>query len=228
MTEKIRARSTISAAIAFTLLLAGITTAGDDALIRIERRSDADRNALIEAGITLIAETNDALLAVGSPTDIASALEGWSLTATVIEESTSDARFALAGLRPGFTEVDLLACGDVIARGADWLLIEELDFASATGRPEVVAVDVELMRVGNVLAVVDIIGVAVAVDVVVADVALSVPIEVGQLVTVEAEAVVAGVADAVAVGFQLPRVHDGRAVVLAVGGLAAGGLCLLD
>jgi len=130
MTEKTRPRSIISATIALTLLLAGISTASDDALIRIERRSDADRNALIEAGITLIAETDDALLAVGSPSDVASALEGRSLMSTVVDESAADTRFALAGLRPGFTETDLLACGEVIARGADWLLIEELDFAS--------------------------------------------------------------------------------------------------
>ncbi len=130
MTETSRARSITSAAIAITLLLAGITTASDDALIRIERRSDADRNSLIEVDITLIAETDDALLAIGSPADIASALDAWSLTATVVKESTAGTRFALAGLRPGFTEIDLLACGDVISRGADWLLIEELDFTS--------------------------------------------------------------------------------------------------
>jgi len=130
MTKKTGTRSIISATIALTLLLAGFSTASDDALIKIERRSDADRNALIEAGITLIAETDDVLLAVGSPADVVSTLEGRSLISTVVKEATADTRFALAGLRPGFTETDLLACGIVIARGADWLLIEEHDFAS--------------------------------------------------------------------------------------------------
>jgi len=130
MTEKARARSITSATVAVALLLAGITTAGDDALIRIERRSDADRNALIEAGVTLIAETNDALFATGSPMHVASAAQGRSLIATVVEQTITDTRFALAGLRPGFTETDLLVCGHVIARGADWLLIKEFDFAS--------------------------------------------------------------------------------------------------
>ncbi len=130
MTEKTTARSITSAAVAVTLLLAGITTAGDDALIRIERRADADRNALIEAGVTLIAETNDALFATGSPTDVGSAAQGRSLIATVVEQTIIDTRFAMAGLRPGFTETDLLVCGAVIARGADWLLLKECDFAS--------------------------------------------------------------------------------------------------
>jgi len=130
MTEKSRARSIAGAVVTVTLLFAGASAAGDDALIRIERRSDADRNALIEADIHLIAETEDALLAIGSPADLAATLEGRSLTADVVRESTAGTRFALAGLRPGYTEADLLACGDVISRGADWLLIEEFDFAS--------------------------------------------------------------------------------------------------
>lgn len=125
-----RSRSITSAVIAFVFLLVGISAANDDALIQIERRSDDDRNALIEGGITLVAETDDALFAIGSPADVFPAAEGRSSIATVVVEATAGTRFALAGLRPGFTETDLLACGDVIARGNDWLLLEELDFDS--------------------------------------------------------------------------------------------------
>ena len=130
MTEMIRIRSMVAAITCMVLLGAGITTADDGALIRIERRSDSDRNSLIEAGVILIAETEDALIAVGPPVDVTTTAASRSLTATVIAETTDSTRFALAGLRPGFTETDLLACGEVIARGEDWRLIEGTDFST--------------------------------------------------------------------------------------------------
>jgi hypothetical protein len=130
MTAKTRSRSITTTLIALTFLAAVIATASDDSLIRIERRSDADRNALIDAGITLVAETDDALFAIGAAEVVLPAAEGRSLIATMVKESTGHTRFALAGLRPGFSETDLLACGTVIARGFDWLLVEEIDFST--------------------------------------------------------------------------------------------------
>ncbi len=119
------------AAFVVTLLVAGITAAGDDSLLRIERRSDADRNALIAAGVTLIAETNDAFLAIGSPETcrVRRPVPGRS-TVTVDRAHRRQGSIRLVGLRPGSTETDLLVCGEVIAQGADWRLIKGEGFTA--------------------------------------------------------------------------------------------------
>ncbi len=114
----------ITASTLVVLLGFGIASAGDSSLIRIDRSSDLDRNALIEAGVDLVAETEDALIAVGSPAEIAEAAGSRSLATTVVAEGVEGAHFALVRLRPGFTETDLLSCGAVIARGRSWLMIE--------------------------------------------------------------------------------------------------------
>jgi len=130
MTGMTRTRSIIVGGLIAILLGSGICTAGDDSLIRIEKTSEMDRNALIEAGIVLVAETDDTLLAVGSPSEVEIAATSRSLVSTVIDRIEPGVRFALAGLFPGFTEIDLLACGEVIARGDDWRLIRENDFTA--------------------------------------------------------------------------------------------------
>ena len=109
----------------FTLLLgAGIAIGGDTALVRIDRDSDQDRNALIDDGIDLVAETEDALIAIGSPAEIADAAGSRSLATVVVAEADDGARFALAALRPGFGETDLLVCGEVVTSGRGWHLIK--------------------------------------------------------------------------------------------------------
>jgi len=130
MSETMTVRSMITASCCAVLVGLGVATAGDDSLLRIERSSPADRNALIEAGVTLVTEIDDAFLAVGSADDVQSAAASRSLSMTVIDDAADSAAFALAGLRPGFTETDLLVCGEVVARGDDWLLIKGADFAT--------------------------------------------------------------------------------------------------
>ncbi|HSN54719.1 MAG TPA: M28 family peptidase, partial [Candidatus Sulfomarinibacteraceae bacterium] len=120
------------AAAAGCLLVALIPAAhaADTALLRLERSSAGDRNALIAAGVVLVAETEDALLAVGPPSSVESAAAAAGLAARVVDPDPEASEFALAGLRPGWSEVDLLACGEVVARGRDWLLLRGSGFAA--------------------------------------------------------------------------------------------------
>jgi hypothetical protein len=101
MTAKSRSRSIGITVILCILLAVGIATTSADSLIRIERKSDADRNALIDAGITLVAETDDAFLAVGEPSVIEAAVAARSLAAATLDQNPGAGRFALVGLRPG-------------------------------------------------------------------------------------------------------------------------------
>ena len=83
------------------LLFTGFAVADERLLIRIDKSSDLDRNALIEDGVTLVAETEDALLAVGAVAEINRAAADRSLTAEVVAKVTQDGTsFALVGLQP--------------------------------------------------------------------------------------------------------------------------------
>ena len=125
MIETTDLRRINAALVLFLLLWTGFAAADERLLIRIDKNSDLDRNALIEDGVTLVAETEDALLAIGAVAEINRAAAARSLTAEIVAEATEDgASFALVGLQPGFTEIDLLACGEVISRGDGWLLIQ--------------------------------------------------------------------------------------------------------
>jgi hypothetical protein len=137
MKETMTVRSMITATILAGLLGLGTATADDGSLIRIERSSPADRNALIEAGITLVAETDDAFLAVGDPTDVEAAAAVRSLAVTTIDRNPGAGRLAMVGLLAGWTENDLLVCGEVIAKGDDWRLIkgDGLETAECLGSP---------------------------------------------------------------------------------------------
>ncbi|TFG40248.1 MAG: M28 family peptidase [Candidatus Aminicenantes bacterium] len=130
MSETMTIRSMITASCCAVLFGLGVATAGDNSLLRIERSSPADRNALIEAGVTLVTEIDDAFLAVGSADDVQSAAASRSLSMTVIDAAADSAGFALAGLRPGFTATALLVCGEVVAAGDDWRLVKGADFTT--------------------------------------------------------------------------------------------------
>jgi len=114
----------ITATTCVVLLGVGVATAGDGVLVRIERGSPADRNALIKAGITLVAETDDSLLAIGDPAVVEAAAAIRSLAVRTIDADPGADLLAMVGLRPGWTENDLLVCGEVIAKGNDWRLIK--------------------------------------------------------------------------------------------------------
>ncbi len=108
------------------------TSAGNDALIRIDRRSDDDRNLLLGAGVPLIAELNDAFLAVGDETTIFSTAAPLDLTFDVLDHPGEQMQYALAGLILKGKEADLRACAQVISKGQDWFLLRAASF----DRPE--------------------------------------------------------------------------------------------
>jgi len=112
------------------LLLTLSAGAADPALVRIDRATDHDRNALIANGAVLIAETEDAFLALGPPEEVESIAASVSLASEVVDLFPAGATFALAGLRKGWGEADLRVCGEVVARGRDWLLLRGGGFAS--------------------------------------------------------------------------------------------------
>jgi hypothetical protein len=131
MTATTVSRFITTVALLTALAGGGTARAEERSLVKIHRGSPQDRSALLEADVPLIAETEDALIAVGSAAGIAAAASDLGLTSEVVEASTENARYALAGLRPGATETDLLVCGVVVARGDGWRLVREIDFTSA-------------------------------------------------------------------------------------------------
>ncbi|MCP4897013.1 MAG: M28 family peptidase [bacterium] len=108
----------------------GLAGAHDFSVVQIDRLSNDDRNAMIASGLTLIAETNDALLAVGPSAEIERAAATRALPTSVVDDEAGSGTFALVGLRPGWTESDLESCGRLIARGDDWLLLKAESFAT--------------------------------------------------------------------------------------------------
>jgi hypothetical protein len=123
MTQQRRTFSLVAAALLLVAFGPSLTSASDGALLLIERSSGADRNTLIAAGVTLVAETDDAFLAVGERAEIEATAAASSLAVTEVDANAGSHTFALVGLRPGWTETDLLVCGEVVARGDDWRLV---------------------------------------------------------------------------------------------------------
>lgn len=115
--------------IVILIVVAFGVSAEEMALVRIDRESLDDRNRLLKADVPVVAEFNDALLAFGSP-DAMAGIRGY--TASTIEPAEFGSAFAVAGLIHDDREADLSACGAVIARGADWFLLQSDTF----DRPE--------------------------------------------------------------------------------------------
>ncbi len=105
------------------LLACGAVSAGDDSLIRIERTPGADRGALIKTGTTLIAELNDAWLAVGDPLTIEETATRMSLASEVVFTDPGEGSLALVGLRSRETVDELSICGRILAGGDGWHLV---------------------------------------------------------------------------------------------------------
>ena len=94
------------------LAASGLVAAADErALVRIESVGGDDRNALIAAGVALVAELDGAFHAVGEPTLIGARA---GLRPVRVLDRGADS-YALAQLRPGWTNDELAACGRVLA-----------------------------------------------------------------------------------------------------------------
>ena len=103
-------------------------SAGDEALFRIDRQSDDGRNLLLDAGIPLVAELNDAFLALGDETEVISTAKRLGFSLELLEYPDGQMHYALAGLILEDKEADLHACGQVISQGDDWYLLRSASF----------------------------------------------------------------------------------------------------
>lgn len=119
-------RSRASAALAAATLAATLAAA-DQALVRIERGGERDRNALLAAGAPLVAEMSGCFLAVGDGGDCERAAAAVGLEAVTLDLAPAGARYAVAGLRPGPAEAALGACGEVVWREANWVILRLAD-----------------------------------------------------------------------------------------------------
>jgi len=105
------------------MLGSGLVSADNDTLIRIERSPGVDRGALIDAGTTVVAELNDAWLALGDPLAIEDTATRMSLATEAISVDPSQGSLALVGLRSKDAVDELSICGRILAHGSDWHLV---------------------------------------------------------------------------------------------------------
>lgn len=107
------------------------TAAATTELVRIERRTGADRNALLAAGVDVVAELDHSLLAFGDGAEIVTRAAVIGLAADTVAAAPSDAVFALAS-RPfadrGVTQAE---CGAPLYAEDDWVLLR---LASGRGK----------------------------------------------------------------------------------------------
>ena len=97
--------------------------ASPDALVWIAR-GELGRNAALDAGLPLVAETEDGFLALGEPAGMADAARRLGTTSVAVGTVTDGVEYGLASLRPGGTEANLVAaCGEILWRGDGWLLL---------------------------------------------------------------------------------------------------------
>jgi len=100
---------------------------GANALIRVERTGGVDRNLLLEAGVPLVRELQGCYLAVGDPAQVATTVRAWELETTVVDADVTGSRYAVLGLRPGWDEQELAACGEALLFEDNWVLVKSSD-----------------------------------------------------------------------------------------------------
>jgi hypothetical protein len=120
--------SRLIASIAIVLASASIAAATDMAFVQIDRSNDVDRNRLIQAGVPLVAELSDILLAFGEPAAIERSAVALGLSTAMLDASPDGYRHGLAGLFPGSSLSDLEACGEVVGTGDGWVLVRAVHF----------------------------------------------------------------------------------------------------
>jgi len=107
-----------------TTLVTGSAIGAEQTLIQIHRQPDSDRNDLIGAGVTIVAETNDAWLVIGDPSTVEATASRFALDTQIIAADALEGSLALAGLRTGTDEPVIGICGRVVAGGDDWRLVQ--------------------------------------------------------------------------------------------------------
>ena len=115
----------------FFVLLGSVATASSaapEALLRVDRPDDATRGSLRNAGVSVVAELDRAVLAIGDAATVDAAATDLGLAVQVLDPDVSESQFALAGLRAGSTINDLDGCGDILWIEDDWILVREPRF----------------------------------------------------------------------------------------------------
>jgi hypothetical protein len=120
-------RVTVAGIVGLALLWTQGALAEGDPLLRIDRADGAGRNDLIAAGVSVVAETNDAWLAVGALADVESAVSPLALSSELLAVDAAVESFALVGLRTGTAAADLAVCGRVVTAGDGWHLVASMD-----------------------------------------------------------------------------------------------------
>jgi hypothetical protein len=107
-----------------TLLFASLAEADGPALLRVERKDAADRDALIAAGVPLVLEHESLFLALGDAPAIRQRLQALGRAGVVVDADTTGASYFVAGLRSGSTPGDLAAsCGELVLVEEGWVLL---------------------------------------------------------------------------------------------------------
>lgn len=114
----------LPAALVFTSLCAWTAFAGDGALLRIERRADRDRDALLNAGISVVRETTISLFAWGNPAEVVHRAEAHGYRASVLDVPASAGFYHLVALRSGADEAALGSAGRVLWREANLAVLK--------------------------------------------------------------------------------------------------------
>ncbi len=116
----------IRLAVAFlttTLLVNGLALAQGPALVRIDRDSPADREALLAAGVPLVFEREELFLALGDAPAIRERLQAAGRTGVVVDANAADSTYYSVGLRAGAKAEDLTACGTTVLAEGSWALL---------------------------------------------------------------------------------------------------------
>ena len=93
-----------------------------DYLLRIERRTDADRRILLDKGIPVVMELDTCLLAMGAKDD-AAWLGAHGYETAILDTSPWQWDYLHVGLRPDSDVAALVALGTVLRTEANWVLL---------------------------------------------------------------------------------------------------------
>jgi hypothetical protein len=116
------------AVLGLVMVLSGPIEAGQQSLVRIEKRDPGDRNALLAAGIPLVEEMSHCFLAVGDSAAIAAMAKEAGRAAQVVETDMAGYRYAIAGLWEGAALDDVAHCGGILLHEEQWALLKASSF----------------------------------------------------------------------------------------------------
>jgi hypothetical protein len=123
--------------IVLTVAAGAARSASPDELVWIARGGH-ERNTVLDAGVPLVAETEDGFFALGDPDAVSAAARGLGTAWEVVHRPSGAVEYGLASLRPSGEESDLIAaCGEVVWRGDGWFLLasQHLDLPQCREAP---------------------------------------------------------------------------------------------